>query len=284
MALPDLLQQKLNRLEAIPDKLIFTTAKIQQDILTEIISLLESLERQNDIILLNEANILRIDQIGNRLSDVVFGTDYTDALTEFASEFNEQGVLNKQIFESITGKKFKDKDIFQAILRKSQADTISLLSEESVQANFVDPMKRILSDSISSGSTFKEAVSSLRDYVTGTEELDGSLERYVKQVARDGFNISDRRYTQVVSEDLGFEWFSYSGGTVKDSRQFCIDRIGKIFHKTEIEDWAGLDWQGRFRGTNTQNIFSVLGGYNCMHALIAVSEEEVPDSVKARVK
>jgi hypothetical protein len=274
MALKELLNQKLNRLESIPDNLIGTTAKIQQEILTEVIVLLETLDRKGDLILLNEANILRIEQIGNRLSEIVFDTEYTDALTGFAKEFNTQGVLNREILSQIAGKEVLQSDIFQSILRKSQADAISLLNRDAVQANFVDPMKQILTESVSSGTTFRQAVSSLKDYIQGTEELDGSLERYVKQVARDGFNIADRRYTQVISEDLGFEWFRYVGGKVEDTRQFCLDRMGKIFHKSTIEGWAKLEWQGKFRGTTAQNIFSVLGGYNCMHALIAVSEEE----------
>ncbi len=292
MALQQLLEEKLGRLFSVPERLISVTGKIQSEIFLEVLSLLNTLDRKGDVILLNEANIIKIELISERMSQIIFGTEYTEALVTFASEFNTQAVLNKDLLNTISKGKFVDKDIFKAILRKSQADTISLLSEEAIQATFVDPMKRILTDSVSSEVSFRDATKQLKDFIEGTEELDGSLQRHVKQVARDGFNISDRRYTAIVSEDLGFEWFRYAGSTVKDSRVFCIDRVGKVFHITEIEGWgvgkdvgkAGFPWQGMFRGTNPDNITAVLGGYNCMHALIPVSELVVPKEVKARIK
>ncbi len=239
----------------------------------------------------NEANIIRIETISARMSEIIFGTEYTEALTTFASEFNVQGVLNKDILNAISKGRFTDKDIFKAILKKSQSDAISLLADDAIQAQFTDPLKRVLTDAVSNELSFKEATKQLNDFITGTPTRDGSLQRYVKQVARDGFNIADRRYTQIVSQDLGFEWFRYSGGIVRDSRVFCVDRVNKIFHITEIEGWgsgkdvgrAGFPWQGMFTGTNSGNIATVLGGFNCMHALIAVSESVVPADVKARI-
>lgn len=291
MALKQLLEDKIDRLFSVPERLITVTGRIQANILTEVIALLESLERKGERILLNEANIIRIEVISARMSEIIFDTEYTEALTTFASEFNVQGVLNKDILNQISKGKFTDKNIFNAILKKSQSDAISLLSQDSIQAQFVDPLKRVLTDAVSDEVSFREATKQLSDFITGTPERDGSLQRYVKQVTRDGFNIADRRYTQVISQDLGFEWFRYSGGIVKDSRVFCVDRVGKIYHLTEIEGWgsgkdvgkAGFPWQGMFTGTNSGNIATVLGGFNCMHALIAVSESVVPKDVRARI-
>jgi len=296
MALKDQLEEKLGRLFSVPNDLITTIPQIQTDILTEIIGLLGQLERKGDLILLNEANIVRIEAISARLGDIIFGTEYTDALVQFASEFNVQGILNQEILNAISGGRFKNKDIFSAVLRKSQSDAISLLSQDAIQAQFVDPMKRILTDSVTNQVSFRDATKQVSEFITGVPsgpgKREGHLQRYVTQVTRDGFNIADRRYTQVISEDLDFEWFRYAGSTVKDSRVFCVDRVGKIFHKTEIEGWgsganvgkAGFPWQGIFTGTNSSNIFAVLGGFNCMHALIAVSESVVPKDVRARIK
>ncbi len=229
MALKQLLEDKIDRLFSVPEKLITVTGQIQSDILTEIIALLESLERKGEFILLNETNIIRIEVISARMSEIIFSTEYTEALTTFASEFNVQGVLNKDILNAISKGRFTDKDIFNAILKKSQSDAISLLAKDSIQAQFVDPLKRVLTDAVSNEVSFKDATKQLNDFIVGTPERDGSLQRYVKQVTRDGFNIADRRYTQVISQDLGFEWFRYSGGIVRDSRVFCVDRVGKIF-------------------------------------------------------
>jgi hypothetical protein len=43
--------------------------------------------------------------------------------------------------------------------------------------------------------------------------------------------------------------------------------------KKEIESWATEKWQGKISGTNKLNIFSYLGGHNCLHTLQIVSEK-----------
>jgi len=49
--------------------------------------------------------------------------------------------------------------------------------------------------------------------------------------------------------------------------------VGKVFTTEEVKEWASLDWQGKNPATNASNIFTLLGGYNCMHTLLPVSKE-----------
>jgi len=117
---------------------------------------------------------------------------------------------------------------------------------------------------------------------------------HVKRVAYDAFAVSDRTYTNTVSNVLGIEWYFYSGGTIDDTRDFCQERIGKYFHKKEVEGWGenksccGLKypnsngWQGRNTLTNKTTIFTLAGGYNCKHSISPVSLRSVPKSVVQR--
>ena len=69
---------------------------------------------------------------------------------------------------------------------------------------------------------------------------------------------------------------------------------GKIFHNKEIEEWGRKPdlWRktgdcsggGRAGGTNEVTIFSLLGGYNCLHSLIPMPVEAVPEDVIQRAK
>jgi hypothetical protein len=91
-----------------------------------------------------------------------------------------------------------------------------------------------------------------------------ALTRYAQLYARDSFNIFNRNYSQIISNDLDVQYFEYFGQVIKDTRPFCMERVGKTFSKAEIESWASLDWQGKNPNTDKSTIFTYCGGYNCI--------------------
>lgn len=277
--LAQLIQSKTARLEKIPDNLFGVVEASQRQIFDELIILVESLDTKGGIILLSDANLARVEQIANQLSQAVFNTEYLEAITNFAGEFNTQAELNDDIFRSMFSK-FETKDLYRSITTASQKTAIDLLSEAGINQNFITPLKTNLTNSITTGQSFAQMVTGLRDFVEGSSEAEGSLLRYVKQVARDSYSIADRTYTTTVSQDIGIDWFKYSGSTVTDTRDFCLARFGKFFHRKEVEGWGNIKkWDGRINGTNSKNIFNFAGGWNCLHSIQPVSIEAVPKSV-----
>lgn len=280
--LKEIIEQKTKRLEEVPDKLISSVEASQKRIFDELIILIEDLETQGGKILLSNNNLMKVEIIVNKLSDVVFGSQYLEAVGSFAAEFNTQAEINKEYFEKVLGEEFVDKALYENILRASQKNAIELLSDAGINNAFFNPMKQILNTSVTTGQSMGEAIKALRAFVEGNDEVDGVLLRHVKQVARDGFSFADRQYTNIIANDIGLEFYQYSGGTVNDTRDFCAARTGKYFHKSEIEKWASLEWQGKAKGTTKSTIFTFCGGYNCMHSLLPVSRTRVPKDVLAR--
>lgn len=277
MALADIAREKIERLDSVPNQFISAVDKSQNEIWRWILGELDTLETDAGKILLNNGNLARIEQIVNQLEQVVFDSSYLDAAVDFASEFKVQKGLNDDYFAELLGQRFQTKELYTAIARQSQRDALTLLSDTAVRQEFIEPLKQILNGTVSGEMTQVQAVDIVRDYVLGNAQVDGRLLRYSKQVARDAFSISDRRYTRVVADDIGMVWFKYQGGTVNDSREFCVQRAEEIFHKSEVESWGNIQqWQGRIRGTNSSNIFEFAGGYNCMHSILPVSESDVP--------
>ena len=93
--------------------------------------------------------------------------------------------------------------------------------------------------------------------------------------------MSDRAVTNTVAEQLGLNWYLYTGGLLDTTRPFCKARNGKYFRKEEVQSWATLgDWAGRMAGTDEKTIFVTAGGYNCQHAILPVSEAAVPNRFK----
>lgn len=60
---------------------------------------------------------------------------------------------------------------------------------------------------------------------------------------------------------LGYTRFRYAGGVVRNSRDFCITHVGKIYTMGEIQ----RIWRGRWAGKRPGDPMVVRGGYNCRH-------------------
>lgn len=295
--LEKIINEKLTRLESVPDHLITRTAKSQEAVLKSLLKDLQLLDMEGGKILLNKKNLTQIDVIGNKLQNVLFEGEYVEAVKEFAGEFPKQAAINKQFFEKAFGS-FTDDEIYQSVLQASQKTAIDKLSNTAIDANFINPLKAELNRAVTGKAGIAETADVLRQFVIGGikdgQPIDGRLERYVKQVSRDGYSVSDREYTMAISDDLEIEFYQYSGGTVQDTRCFCDERQGHYFHRREIEDWGRRPelWAkkgkckggGRADGTNEQTIFTLLGGYNCLHSLIPVPIEAVPPEEIQRAK
>ena len=293
--LEKIIRKKIDRLDSVPNKFSNTIGNSQKKIFEELLVLLESLDRKEGLIVLSNSNFIKVDQIADRLTKAVFDTDYKGALKNFVSEFSTQAEITDQFFKA-SFKDFEPSELYKNVLKSSQKKTLNLLSSEAVGKNFIEPVKEILSTSVTTGQSFTDAVKSLRVFIEGNENIEGTLERYVKQVAKDAFSVSDRQYTQTITNDLEIEWYVYRGGLVSDSRPFCIMNNAHYFHKKEIEDFGnGIDvdgskltsdeLKGRIKGTNSSTIFVYCGGYSCNHSWLPVSIEIVPaDVIERNVK
>jgi hypothetical protein len=291
-SLEKIIRKKIDRLNSVPNKFIGTIGKVQKQTFSELLSLLDSLDREEGKIILSNSNFDKAGQIANKLGQSIFDTDYKPALKDFISEFSTQAEITDSFF-SRSFDSFEPSELYKNVLKSSQKNTLKLLSQEAIGKEFVDPMREILSSSVTNGQNFSEAVKTLRNFIEGDDKLEGTLERYVKQVAKDSFSISDRQYTQTITNDLEIEWYVYRGGLIASSRPFCTMNNDKYFHKKEIEDFGrGIDidgkkltpeeLQGRKAGTDSSTIFVFAGGYNCDHSWLPVSISIVPKDVIER--
>jgi len=281
MSVEELLKEKSNRLETVPNSYADNITSFQRQVYNEIIKLFDELDIKNGKLVLSKQNLLTSAKIVEKLRQIMSGKEYAEIVKAFIGEFDNQAKLSEKYFTETFGK-LDDKELLNLLLEKNKADTLQLLSGSSVDTNFILPVKQAIDTAITSNSSLSETIKSIQTIALGNDEVNGKLLSYSKQIANDSFAFNDRGYTKQTSESYGIVWYRYSGGEVKDTREFCDARVGKYFHKKEIEAWAKLDWQGKYRTTNASNIFTVLGGYNCKHDLLPVSVKSVPKDVIQR--
>ena len=279
MTLHELLADKIARLDSIPKKFVTQVEEAQYAILDNILVLMNKLSLTKDgLVEMTVANLNVADKINQKLYDVFLRSDYIGAVTDFASSFDIQKKANDKYFK----KAFPDytpSDFANGVFLASKKNAIESLSTSTVATKFLEPLRQTMDNIVSNGLSFKDAVQQVRDYAVGDGESAGKLLQYSKQIAYDTIATADRAYTSAVAEDLGLEWFFYAGGLITTSREFCIQRHNEYYYYKEVEDWASLEWDGKIETTTPQNIYQNLGGWNCNHALIPVSIDQVPKPV-----
>jgi hypothetical protein len=286
----DLLGDKSDRLENVPKEFVESISKLEPRIASEVESLLSELEMQNGNILLTERNMAIIENVNQRLKNIIFDEVYEKNLTKFIGEFKGQAKLANEYFQ-VLDPEFSITPVYESVLRSTQRNAIELLNEDAFTQALITPIKQTLESSITNNISFTDTLKGLREIIIGKEgEYDGRMMSHVKRVAYDSFAASDRAYTNTIATDLGLEFYRYSGGEIETTRCFCDERNRKYFHKKEIEGWGegknvgscGFPWAGMNENTDKATIFIYAGGYNCRHSILPVSKKSVPRYVIER--
>lgn len=176
--------------------------------------------------------------------------------------------------------------ILDDVVRFAKQAAIASLLESGVDANFIQPILDTLRAAVINGDDWQDFLDELEVLIVGIDDPPrlGRLDRYIKQVTTDSVNQFNAEYIRVINEETGLEWFRYSGSIITDSREFCIARAEKYYHKKEVEAWVTSQgepkpsgtWQGMIQGTNESNIWRRRGGWNCRHLIIGVPIDFVP--------
>lgn len=277
MSLLQLIKNKNKRLNSIPDKFLSSVEKAQIKIYDEIVDLIAELETKNGKFIPNKKNLDIVSTITSDLRKVLLKGEYADAVKEFAKQFVEQFKINNEYLKQAFPE-YKTTEFTKTANKTIQANVVRSLVDAPIDANFILPIQKILIESVANGYGFSKTLKSIRAAATGNSKLL----RYAKQISTDSFSIADRTQTKIAADQLGVDWFLYSGGEIKTTRCFCEERTERYFHRKEIEDWGrgqnigeceteNGTWAGRNPVTDAVSIFTLAGGFNCRHSIMPVS-------------
>jgi hypothetical protein len=285
--LKELIKRKAERLRTVPESFASRVKKSERQVYNRIIELLAELEVSGGDFVSSSANLRIATEITSLLKSTLTDTDYIEAVTEFASEFDEQLTSNLNYFKKAFDLKALP-DLATAVAEQGKRNAVDLLLNTAAESEFLKPLAEIIETSVIQGAGYKDTLEAIQDFVLGNEDVESRLLRYSKQVATDSFAVSDAEVSSVAADELEAEWFLYAGEEIPTTRPFCDERTGRYFHYLEIEAWGrgektlgmetpqGGEWDGMNRDTNAQTIYAYRGGYNCRHALMPVSIFIVP--------
>lgn len=284
--LNDILTEKLNRLEGVPDKFIKAVESAQKDLLADINLILGEFERDGGgYLVTSEGNLQRVQALRARLEQVFMQSNYVKAVRSLMQEFDKQNELNAEYYKALDD--YDQSAVLKTMQQTSKRQSANLLLGGAIDKEFYNPIIDTIVESVNTNAPFTETVSAVKVITAGGEHaggriVEGRLARYAKQIAYDAMAVQDRSFSRQVADEQDYQFFMYTGGTVEDTRDFCLERNGNVYHRNEIADWANLTWDGKHRETTSGSIFVLLGGYQCKHTLMSVPLSQVPIDVLQR--
>jgi hypothetical protein len=273
--------------------------KSQSGMFNKTLAIVKELETDiNGNIKTTVKNLRLLTRVRKTIVDEILTESYQKRVKAFTNQYPAIQSLNNGYFKGIEAAFNPNRELYNQIVQNSIQTTSASLLESGIDQNVIEPIIRILDDSVSTGATFADMEDELRLVMKGDSERLGKLLRYSSQITTDALNQFNGIYNETIAKDLDLEWFFYSGGIRKTSRPFCRKYAGRYFHRKEVEDFGrkkDLDGsalcggpsktdlcQGRIPGTNKSNIYRNRAGFRCKHIYKPTLIDAVPKSVIAR--
>lgn len=257
-------------------------------------------EMQVDVkgnIINNKGNLNNLARIKVQLEKSVLSDKWVNSVKELLCVFNVVEELQNEYYVSLDPE-FRHTPLLRTITSRAVDACLQSLTESGLQCQVFSKINDLLKHYIISQKSFTSLVKSMQLFLNSTEDKTGLLSRYVSEIVTDALNQYSASYSQTVAQDLGFNWFIYTGGLHATSHDWCAKMVIKKYihisefpevlkgHFTdgdiEINPKTKLPY-GMFDETNIENLPIKRGGHKCTHQLIPVHEIIVPEHIKGRL-
>lgn len=292
--LNDIIEATSTAITEFEDVLPFIEKQLAEKV-TKIISQLDTVRGQ---IKPTVKNLRLLKTLRKEIQGVLEDNKYNLAFEKLSDNLGIIDSVNEKYFATIAGE-FTPPAVLAEAQNIAFSEMTQALKGNGINANIVDNMIGMIQKDITGGGNFYELNQSLREFILSTPDIPSRLTSYTKQVVTDAVHQYNALYHEIISDDLGLEWYEYNGALVTDSRCFCDNMVKKRFiHKSEfktvisgtidgkkcaIYKKTGLP-QGMIAGTNESNLVVNRGGWNCNHLMSAISPERVPKEIREKIK
>ncbi len=273
---------------------------VQRQAYNEVLQLASDLDKTSDgTIKPTLKNVRMIGKIKQRLNEVILDGKYFKELQKVVDTYEQIATLQNNYFTAMVGQ-FGVPSVLAEIQKQSIDITVEALGKNGMNAGVINKVRDILNKNVTTGGKIGDFMEEVRLYLLDSPDGDGALKKYTGQIVTDALNQYSRQYNQILTDDLGFKFFRYSGSLKKSSREFCIKLIDakrtgcmKLIHVSQFSEllkgricgeqipiYKKYDLpHGMIKGTNVASLQVNAGGINCNHAFYGVPKELVPDDL-----
>lgn len=303
MALPNNLKALLNEKEAYilqaTERLNSQLATYQNNLLRTIINdLLSGLDVKNGVILDTTKNFRIVSQVDAIISDFA-ASNASTINTSMLTTAKRIGTFNTNYFNlAVSGDALARIESVKTATQSKMFARLGYINERVIKggflSNFTDPAGLIetVSQTVVNSVTSQSGIADLVDTLTVQIKGDGTqgyMERRLSTFAHDVYQQYDRAYSGNMANEFDMKFFVYEGGLIEDTRDFCREMNGRVFHVSEAEKWRTWTPANITRNfePKQKDIYKIpsyidfagyeplidLGGYNCRHNKAYISNE-----------
>jgi hypothetical protein len=128
--------------------------------------------------------------------------------------------------------------------------------------------------SMSSQTPQKEFLKGLQQIIKGVpKQSAGALESFWTSYAYDVPAAVREIQNLKMANELGFNYFIYTGGLIDTSRDFCRKKNGRVFSREDAEKWVNDPDLIDQKTKNTYKPLIERGRYNCRHFLMWITDD-----------
>lgn len=124
----------------------------------------------------------------------------------------------------------------------------------------------------------KEFLKGLQQIIKGVpKQSAGALESFWTSYAYDVPAAVREIQNLKMANELGFNYFIYTGGLIDTSRDFCRKKNGRVFSREDAEKWVNDPDLIDQKTKNTYKPLIERGRYNCRHFLMWITDERAEE-------
>ncbi len=262
-----IIKQREKNITEIPRQFIDGMESTQSELYRELQTLVKEMDTKGNRLQNNRFNISMLNRMRDKFREWLRDAGYYEQITEFGKSYKTiLDQADSYFMELGFEGTLTDRDL--NTLRQITRDDLSFM--RSRDKDVLNTTYETIVNGIHSRRDWRDLDKALRDLHTDTKEARGLLKRYIGTYSNTAFAAFDRRVMQIKANQFNIDLFLFAGSSLKDSREFCMQRVDKVFTRDEINAWQEQQWQGKKRGGN---VWIYLGGYNCTHSLNPISEE-----------
>ena len=203
-------------------------------------------------------------------------SDYKGNVGQFLKNFKDIGSLMTE-FQEGNGVNVKQARLgpVQEIVTN---EIINRYSENGLNKHFVQPLRQLLYQNITSGTNKKEAMAKLKDYIASGQDKSGKLGRYLEQTAQQAVDSYTGAINTRIMQTFSIDTYIMSGSLIDTSSKQCKYAINELEGIIDRKDWPKLktmaEQDGLIEGTTFDNLPINKLHWGCRHEFTPITLTE----------
>jgi hypothetical protein len=153
-------------------------------------------------------------------------------------------------------------------------EIINQMLENGLNENFVQPLRDLIYQNVTSGLSLKDAKENIKEYIKGGKDQSGKLGQYLEQTAQQGVDSYSGMISTKLLEQFDYDGLLMTGSLIETSSPQCRFVREELDGKITRENWPQVkkiaEKHGLMPDTTFDNLPLHLLHWSCRHSFFPI--------------